>query len=292
MASDADPREQLPGLLEQFEALLTQLPASSEQTATLVHQMLEIDEVFAMRCAVRFDAAFFGAESSETAGSQARLGYALAKTDALREAADTWVEAAKRFARHGDPSAGRHLVNAALAYRDLDRLDDALAAAQRALQIPEAPHVPSHKTALLCITYVLVQREAFEDAMHACEEGLSLPLADTPEDSAVHAELWHAVSVLAEPFDAPVLQGYALRVASTLHPSPADRAEFEAALQAFEREFPEAVRIVPSEDARHVVHVDEGVSVIAHPLAGLERVPDTQWAVGHALALPDEALTR
>lgn len=284
---DADPREQLPALLEQFETLLTRLPESSEETATLVHQMLELDEVFAMRCAMRFDAAFFGDESVELAGSQARLGYALAKTDASREAADTWVEAAKRFARHGDPSAGRQLVNAAFAYRDVDRLDEALAAAQRALQIPEAPEVPSHKTALLCIAYVLVQREAFEDAMQACEEGLMLPLADTPEDNAVHAELWHAVSALAEPFDAPALQGYALRVASTLHPSPGDQAEFETQLRAFEQAFPETPRVVPSEQQRHVVHVDEGVSVIAHPLGGLERVPDTQWAIGAALELPD-----
>lgn len=282
-----DAREKLPALLEQFEQLLSGLPDSSEATATLVHEMLELDEVLAMRCGVRFDAAFFGEDSAEIAGSMARLGYALAKTDALREAADTWVEAAKRFARHGDPSAGRQLVNAAFAYRDVGRPDDALAAASRALQIPEAPEVPSHKTAQLCIAYVLVQREAFEDAMTACEEGLALPLADCPEDYAVHAELWHAVSALAEPFDAPALQGYALRVASSLHPSEGEQAEFETQLRAFEQASPDAVRVMPSEEERHVVHVDEGVSVIAHPLAGLERVPDTQWAVGHALELPD-----
>ncbi len=77
------------------------------------------------------------------AASQARLGYALAKTEALREAADTWVEAAKRFARNGDPSAGRQLVNAAFAYRDVGRPDDALAAAARALQIRQVPQVPA-----------------------------------------------------------------------------------------------------------------------------------------------------
>lgn len=284
---ETDAREKLPALLEQFETLLSGLPESSEATATLVHEMLELDEVLAMRCGVRFDAAFFGEDSAEIAGSMARLGYALAKTDALREAADTWVEAAKRFARHGDPAAGRQLVNAAFAYRDVGRPDDALAAASRALQIPEAPEVPSHKTAQLCIAYVLVQREAFEDAMTACEEGLSLPLADCPEDYAVHAELWHAVSALAEPFDAPALQGYALRVASSLHPSEAEQAEFQTQLRAFEQASPNAPSVLPSEEQRHVVHVDEGVSVIAHPLAGLERVPDTQWTVGHALALPD-----
>lgn len=278
--------ETLPALLERFEALLAELPDSSEKTASVVHEMLEHDEVLAMRCAVRFDAAFFGEDSAELPGSQARLGYALAKTDALREAADTWVEAAKQFARHGDPTAGRMLVNAAFAYRDVERPDDALAAAHRALQIPQAPQVPSHKTAQLCIAYVLAQREAFEDAMAACEDGLLIPLAECPEDFAVHAELWHAVSALAEPFDAPALQGYALRAASSLHPSPQEQSEFERQLQAFEQAFPSAARIVPTESERHVVHVDEGVSIIAHPIGGLERVPDTQWVVGDALEIP------
>ena len=122
--------------------------------------------------------------------------------------------------------------------------------------------------------------------MEACESGLRIPLADTPEDVAVQAELWHAVSALAEPFDAPALQGYALRVASTLHPSSEDRAEFQTQLRAFEAEFPDAPRIVPSVEQRHVVHVDEGVSVIAHPTEGLERVPETHWAVGDTLEVP------
>lgn len=282
-----DPRENLPALLERFETLLSKLPDSSEETAAVVHEMLEIDEVLALHCAVRFDAAFFGEDSTEIAGSQARLGYALAKTDALREAADTWVEAAKRFARHGDPSAGRQLVNAAFAYRDVGRPDDALAAAYRALQIPQAPQVPSHKSAHLCIAYVLSQREAFEEAMAACEDGLLVPLAACAEDYALHAELWHAVSALAEPFDAPALQGYALRVAGSLHPSEAEQAEFETQLRAFEEASPDAMRVMPSEEQRHVVHVDDGVSVIAHPLGGLERVPDTQWVLGDTLEVPE-----
>jgi len=281
-----DPRESLPALLERFETLMTRLPGSSEETAAVVHDMIELDEVLAMHCAVRFDAAFFGEDSAEMAGSQARLGYALAKTDALREAADTWVEAAKRFARHGDPSAGRQLINAAFAYRDVGRPDDALAAAHRALQIPEAPQVPSHKSAHLCIAYVLAQREAFEEAMEACEEGLLLPLAECAEDFAVHAELWHAVSALAEPFDAPALQGYALRAAGSLHPSGAEQAEFDSQLRAFEQATPNAPRIVPTDAKRHVVHMDEGVSIIAHPIGGLERVPQTQWAIGDALEVP------
>ncbi len=281
-----EPRETLPALLEQFETLLTALPGSSEQTASVVHAMLELDEVLAMHCAVRFDAAFFGEDSAEVAGSQARLGYALAEAGALTEAADTWVESAKRFARHGDPSAGRQLVNAAFAYRNVGRPDDALAAATRALQIPEAPEVPSHKSATLCISYVLAMREAFEDAMAACEDGLALPLTDCDEDYAVHAELWHAVSVLAEAFDAPALQGYALRVASTLHPSEAEQAEFATQLRTFEQAFPNAPRILPSQDQRHVVHRDEGVSVIAHPIGGLERVPQTHWALGETLDVP------
>ncbi len=273
-------------LRDRFDALLDQLPDSRDDAASLVHEMIDLDAVFGMRCAVRFDAALYGEDTPEAAGSRAKLGEALAEQGALQEAADTWIEAAKGFARDGDPVAGQLLVDAGFAYRSVGRLDDAMAAFSRALQVPEAPEMPSHKLALLGLTYALAQEDRIEDAMNACESGLAIPLENMQADAAAQAELWHAAASLAEAFEAPALMGYALRAAASLHPEEDERRSFEEALTAFEAEHPDATKIIPDENVRHVVAVDDGVTVIAHPLAGLEREPASQWPLGHALELP------
>ncbi len=273
---------------ERFDALLDALPERREDAAALVHEMIEIDAVFGMRCAVRFDATLYGEDTPEVAGSRAKLGEALAEAGAVLEAADTWVEAAKGFARDGDPVAGRLLVDAGFGYRSVGKLDNALASFGRAIQIPEAPEVPSHKLALLGFAYVFTQQDLIEDAMQACEEGLALPLHNMDQDAAAHAELWHAVGMLADAFEAPALMGYAMRAAVTLHPSAGEQQSFTAALEAFEAEHPDATAVVPDEDWRHVVHKDTGVTVIAHPLAGLERAPESDHPIGHALELPED----
>ena len=46
--------------------------------------------------------------------------------------------------------------------------------------------------------------------------------------------------------------------------------------------------IEPDEDWRHVLHKDDGVTVLAHPLGGLEREPETEHAVGDRLPIPVE----
>lgn len=273
-------------LRERFEALLSELPARRDEAAALVHEMIDLDPVFGLRCAVRFDAALYGEDTPEVAGSLAKLGEALAQQGAVREAADAWIEAAKGFARDGDPVAGRLLVDAGFGYRSVGKLDDAMGAFSRALQIPEAPAVPSHKLALLGLAYALAQQDQIEDAMQAAESGLAIPLENMEADAAAQAELWHAVGTLAEAFEAPALTGYALRAALALHPDEEERRGFALALEAFEREHPRAPSIVPDEDARHVIHRDEGVTVIAHPLAGLERAPASQDPIGHRLPLP------
>ena len=278
--------EELVALRERFDALLFELPARRDEAAALVHEMLALDPVFGMRCAVRFDAALYGEDTPEVAGSRAKLGEALAEQGAIREAADVWIEAAKGFARDGDPVAGRLFVDAGFGYRSLGRLDDAMAAFSRALQIPEAPEVPTHKLALLGLAYAMAEQDKIEDAMQAAESGLAIPLESMETDAAAHAELWHAVGTLAEAFGAPALVGYALRAAVALHPDPEERAAFTTALQAFERDNPSVPMIVPDEDRRHVVHHDEGVTIIAHPLAGLERAPASDDPIGHALPLP------
>ena len=279
--------EDLVALRERFDALLDGLPARRDEAAALVHDMLALDPVYGMRCAVRFDAVLYGEDTPEVAGSRAKLGEALADQGAIREAADTWIEAAKGFARDGDPVAGRLLVDAGFGYRSLGRLDDAMAAFSRALQIPEAPEVPTHKLALLGLAYAMAEQGQLEDAMQAAESGLAIPLESMETDAAAHAELWHAIGTLAESFDAPALVGYALRAAIALHPDADDRTAFAAALETFERECPDAPKIVPDEACRHVVHLDDGVTVIAHPLAGLERAPASSDPIGRVLPLPD-----
>lgn len=273
-------------LRDRFDALLAELPERRDDAATLVHQMIELDAVFGMRCAVRFDTALYGEDAPEVAGSRAKLGEALAEAGAVLEAADTWVESAKAFARDGDPVAGRLLVDAGFGYRSVGKLDNALAAFGRAIQIPEAPEVPSHKLALLGFAYVFTQQDLIEDAMQACEEGLAIPLANMQDDAAAHAELWHAVGMLAEAFEASALTGYALRAAAALHPEGDAQHSFAEALDDFERDNPDVVAVVPDEHKRHVVHRDTGVSIIAHPLAGLERAAETEQPLGHALPLP------
>lgn len=272
--------------LSRLDTLLEQLPEQREAAASLVHALIEQDEVLGMRQAVRFDAALYGEHTPEVAGSLARLGAALSRHDAVREAADTWVEAAKRFARDGNPVAGRLLVDAGFAYRTASKPDDAMAAFQRAVQLPQPPDYPTHKFALLGYAYIFATRDQPEDAMQACEEGLALPLEGTPDDFAAHAELWHAVAVLAEAFDAPALEGYALRAASDLHPDADDTEAYAAALATFEAEHPGVPVVTPDDAQRHVVHVDEGVTVLAHPVAGLERLPAGPHRVGQALPLP------
>ncbi len=275
-------------LRARFGALLGQLPESRDDAAQLVHDMIEVDAVFGMRCAVRFDAALYGEDTPEVAGSQAKLGQALAEAGSVREAADTWIEAAKGFARDGDPVAGRLLVDAGFGYRAIGKLEDAMAAFGRALQIPEAPGVPTHKLALLGIGYAFAQQDEIEEAMQACEQGLAIPLQNMDHDAAAQAELWHAVGTLAEAFNAPTLIGYALRAAVSLHPDEEERQSFATALAEFEAEYPDAPKIEPDEDWRHVLHKDDGVTVLAHPLGGLEREPETEHAVGDRLPIPEE----
>ena len=82
---------ELVALRERFDALLYELTARRDEATAIVHDMLALDPVFGMRCAVRFDATLYGEDTPEVAGSRAKLGEALADQGAIREAADTWI---------------------------------------------------------------------------------------------------------------------------------------------------------------------------------------------------------